>query len=385
VKVLILGAGASKAAGYPLASELMPAIKDDVQKSKNLQLADAWARWEQTVNTAIGPLRLLLNDPNPEVALSALDLCAIAKNKELQQAVLPQHIGNVVSNTLGGFAVPLDWFTSPDHAWLFNADTALFRLIDCLAEYLDWKNHDDCNNPGRRDYLRKRFEELNPGDAIITLNWDTTVERTLCEAGRWRPEDGYGFEKKLGRSNHLDEVGPLPAELRKPSEIIVLKLHGSSGWKSAAEDHVYFDSDFLQSLPLSSAGEAPIVVDPSKPPYEEGRPMIAYPSFLKTLNNLQLRTIWTRADEVLRQASEIDVWGYSLPLSDSAVRALFNILRSRSEERAALIRVHLPDAPRAVDESDLAYEPKKQATFWTRNRWRRFLGDAASVDSQGLG
>ena len=78
MKVLLLGAGASKPAGYPLASELMTTIERDARESRNDGLRHAWELWEETRRSAPGPLRLLLEDPNPEVSLSVLDLCSIS-------------------------------------------------------------------------------------------------------------------------------------------------------------------------------------------------------------------------------------------------------------------------------------------------------------------
>jgi hypothetical protein len=44
LKALILGAGVSKPAGYPIA-ELIPAIEADVKACKNSELMSAWAQW----------------------------------------------------------------------------------------------------------------------------------------------------------------------------------------------------------------------------------------------------------------------------------------------------------------------------------------------------
>lgn len=46
VQVVLLGAGASKAAGYPLAGELLPAIKEMAHDTRLVNLASAWAPWE---------------------------------------------------------------------------------------------------------------------------------------------------------------------------------------------------------------------------------------------------------------------------------------------------------------------------------------------------
>jgi hypothetical protein len=74
MKVIILGAGASRAAGYPLALELMTTIERDAVEAKNIQLADAWNRWLSVKNSAPSELRIMLDHPNPEVTLSFLDL-----------------------------------------------------------------------------------------------------------------------------------------------------------------------------------------------------------------------------------------------------------------------------------------------------------------------
>jgi hypothetical protein len=77
MKLLILGAGASRSAGYPLASDLMTAIERDAIESHSLQLKNAWKGWLLIKNAAPPELRILLDHPNPEVTLSFLDLCRI--------------------------------------------------------------------------------------------------------------------------------------------------------------------------------------------------------------------------------------------------------------------------------------------------------------------
>lgn len=59
MKVLILGAGASRAAGYPLASELMDVIQDDASHAKNMQLSLVWNQWLSIKSAAPEVLRNL--------------------------------------------------------------------------------------------------------------------------------------------------------------------------------------------------------------------------------------------------------------------------------------------------------------------------------------
>ena len=56
---------------------------------------------------------------------------------------------------------------------------------------------------------------VQPGDTIITFNYDDSLERELARAGKWDVSAGYGFE-----------IGGLRGE----SAVRVLKLHGSINW-----------------------------------------------------------------------------------------------------------------------------------------------------------
>ncbi len=53
------------------------------------------------------------------------------------------------------------------------------------------------------------------GDVIITFNYDDSLDRDLKRTGKWDVSDGYGF--------------PFAAAVR-PSDVLILKLHGSMNW-----------------------------------------------------------------------------------------------------------------------------------------------------------
>ena len=56
---------------------------------------------------------------------------------------------------------------------------------------------------------------VQPGDVIITFNYDDSLERELKRVGKWDVSQGYGFQ-----------IGTLI----QPSPVLVLKLHGSMNW-----------------------------------------------------------------------------------------------------------------------------------------------------------
>lgn len=359
MKVLILGAGASKPACYSVAKELMPTIEADAKASHDDTLTRAWEHWERTKKTAPGALSLLLDDPNPEVVLSVLDLCAISRAVSDLEIVPPENRVEFVGQVLSDTEVPDDRFTSLDHKWLDDADTARYRLLNCLIAYFEWRHHSDRELFQRRAYLREELDKLRPGDVVITLNWDTIAERSLWEATRWSPRDGYGFVRDLRRADSLDRVS---GRLVKPSEIYVLKLHGSIGWYRYCGE-VYLANDFLNDF-LSEEDENMPVCDLQARLQGLGHdydPVIAYPSFLKRLDVPEVLEIWRQADTALRNADEIEIWGYSLPKSDTAMRALLNSLRGKSV--APFIFTSLAIAKHSVDGARFCLEPR----WTTRN------------------
>jgi hypothetical protein len=347
MKVLLLGAGASKAACYPLASQLMEAVKAEAEgpSRQNVLVSQDWKEWQRFKDQATGATKELLSDQNPEVVLSFLDLCGEVRN-----------VGEAG-----------------------EASAARDGFLRCLEYFFQAKHFDDSKNRWRRDYLRPVLDDLHPGDAVITLNWDTTIERTLYEDGgwaRWNPVAGYGFHKELCKgldNSGIRPHGPLPTELNVPSEVRVLKLHGSVGWYEAGGDQVYFSKAyFLNWFQFSERGEPLSLFDPLAPSIgPEHHAVWAYPSFLKRFRGKEMRQVWQLADEALRQAERVEVWGYSLPESDSAVRVLLNVLPGRLKRGEVTICVHIygdrPEARKA------------------RDRWRTLLEKRECVDEQRLG
>jgi hypothetical protein len=357
MKVIVLGAGASKEAGYPLAKKLMPAIQHEAASGNFLNLKTAWDTWAEFVKGQTGVLALLLNDPNPEVVLSALDLCAAATEAEGLGCFRKEHADEALSQVLSDGQIPHDWWKSRAHEDLWRAEEARNRFVDCLLWFFRFKHHEDAlpENRKRRDYLRDLLAKLDGGDVVVTLNWDTTVERTMAEEGGWNPLTGYGFEKDL-QTGRPDALEALPAGLSKKSEIIVLKLHGSVGWHDSNGTMCFAHEYFLSDFDFQLDGVRLPLFDPAHtsfgPDYD---PVIAYPSFLKQLRGPQMQQVWHLATEAFRQAEEINIWGYSLPESDMAMRTLLNLLRFRLSREQVEVFVHEP------------YDGK------VRSRWRQFL------------
>ena len=370
MKVLLLGAGASWAAGYPLASELIAAIKREASKTRNVMLGRAWSTWENYRNGANGQMRTLLSSVNPEVILSIPDLCEAAQSAE--DLATFQRVRTAFDR--GADDAEIDqinrYWNSPERASLTDAIAARARFLDCLQWYFAFRHHEDAKPAGRkrREYLHRLLAGLAAGDIVITFNWDSVVERTLAERGRWNPMTGYGFEHELSAKDPFGEPSPLPEDVPRGSEVIVLKLHGCFGWHLRhGSGELYFDGPyFLDEFDFHCDGKPLRLVDPRRrqmgPPEA---PVLAYPSFLKQLRGRKMQRVWALAGQALLSAASVEVWGYSLPESDSAVRVLLNVLRERIERDELSAAIHA-----GADSHD---------------RWREFLGAGAQIDSQTLG
>src|SRR5262249_3239997 len=64
-------------------------------------------------------------------------------------------------------------------------------------------------------YEQFASETVQPGDAIISFNYDVSLERELARTNKWSIGDGYGFD--------------IP-EFPKHSAVKIYKLHGSVNW-----------------------------------------------------------------------------------------------------------------------------------------------------------
>lgn len=167
----VLGAGASRHAGYPLAGELGEALRNWIRRTKP-ENHDDRIHIDQLdqLYGGLGKLEEILTD---------LDECPPGS----RAAALPHHIRPYllpsVQNSIREF---------------FN------DLRQAPAPY----------------YERLACERIQPGDVVITFNYDTACERELKHSRLWQIGDGYGF------SIGLDAI--------PPSKVRVLKLHGSTNW-----------------------------------------------------------------------------------------------------------------------------------------------------------
>jgi hypothetical protein len=169
-----------------------------------------------------------------------------------------------------------------------------------------------------RAYEQFANEVVQPGDCIISFNYDISLDSKLHQAGKWEIGDGYGF----------------PADgLAGGSLVRLLKLHGSINWFA-----VMFGGITVGAFPIGSEGVFgkrpafsdgdltalgyPNVVDPHFP---RGGATAILPLILPT-NRKQFffqtnlgrewayfwNNLWRQARSAVRKSERIVLCGYGL-------------------------------------------------------------------------
>jgi hypothetical protein len=191
-------------------------------------------------------------------------------------------------------------------------------------------------------YERLVRERIQPGDVVITLNYDLALERELKRAGLWEISDGYGFPMGIDAIPH--------------SAVAVLKLHGSANWLEVLFNGMM---NCLSPAPPKAFGPRPAVLSsefgflgystelrdplaPKGPPC--GFPAIIMPTLNKrfyeqTSFGPELATfwehLWMNAERALSSSERIVIIGYSMPAGDQRVRDLL----SQSSNRNAIVEI----------------------------------------------
>lgn len=224
-------------------------------------------------------------------------------------------------------------------------------LYDTLVELLRDTLSVTTNRSASTQHLAllKSLHNANPRSInVVSFNYDVLADRALLagsRAGHWRwsHADGYGFR---------------PANQRLPraqSEIQLLKLHGSMNWYVPTPGRTRA-SAYNENAPIYVPNPG---ASSTSPPWQRRQhtlghsavrvfPLLVPPVFEKGSQiNGVLQQVWNQAHALLREATLVIVWGYSLPTTDyhaevlfaqSARRARFRLMVI-NPDRAALGRV----------------------------------------------
>ena len=315
--VLFLGAGASRALGYPLTRDILPQIIGRL-KDRSLFAADAdyvagmpheytavnhlgfhpdaMSVLERELNELFPTLMNSAAPPNITDILSLFDHLIVTGN-----AALPGFSRERLARLRGllerGIATVV---TAP------AAQTPVQRaLVDRLVAWLAGPSMDAQNHQV----------------TIITTNYDLAIERPLVT--RIKASGGaidYGFN---WRDPYAQDASEDVVHVRPPlPKVSLFKLHGSINWVRCPHcDHVYLNEVDGPIFVLSLATRPREATTCSCGYFPFGTLLVA-PSMIRDVRDPSLLSIWQSALEALRLAGRWVMVGYSLPAEDLAIRSM---------------------------------------------------------------
>jgi hypothetical protein len=175
-----------------------------------------------------------------------------------------------------------------------------------------------------RAYSEFANNVVHSGDTILTFNYDDSLERELKQTGKWDVSDGYGFSL----NNFI-----------QPSQVVILKLHGSINWlvslfggaigfgqlasgQSPLGSHPVIHQADLEYLGYQSfngmftypgGGAFPCLILPGR------KKEFFYDTSLGTEYEHFWNALWSRATAAIEGARSIVLCGYSLlPVDERA-------------------------------------------------------------------
>jgi len=208
------------------------------------------------------------------------------------------------------------------------------RLIQAVAVVLE-ESLASPSPTGRSSHIPKvctdhaRFVRdcLQPGDVLITFNYDCVIDYALRAGGteKWNARYGYGF--KLGpRGSALEgdeHWQPQGGRATKANTVRLLKLHGSLNF-NVTENKKGVASIRLKQRPYTrQKGNMQFTIIP--------------PEWHKAYDSQPFRTLWKYAAEAIYKAEELAFIGYSLPPTDMHATALFRTSVHKGRLRSLVV------------------------------------------------
>lgn len=319
---LIVGAGWSAAAGYPLARDLIAGpvyVANEAARERAQAVLDSFAAW-----------RTLEPDRPSEVFLAE---------------VLAGKVRRPVNDDAPSL---FDAVGGPPLPWSSAVETVMLRLaLPVLVDGDDPRSSQalvyaerhsnrlrysgNLTSPARstrhvafiRDVVRRH--RLT---GVVTTNYDTLVERVLRHRPMRRfPEPGFhygGLPRPQRAHGHLpwDRFDPYfvgkPGDVELTGTVPVCKLHGSLNWERDGRAIALFRD---QRLVYRRGGTAAII-----PPTAEKQA------------ESWLSSVWETAENLLANSEKWIVVGYSLPAYDHAVRDLLRHSAASGHVGSVLLR-----------------------------------------------
>lgn len=374
MRVILLGAGASKSYGASPTGQRMPIAKDFFPTFFKLDAAaNPWVLRDGLIHY----LQTEKGIRDTDAYLSAgVDIEEIHSEIAVRLASVENEAGGLDRIVL----------SKPYNQLIFLFATTLNEIA---------------NGPVSQSHV-DLAASLRPDDVVLTFNWDTLMDRALMETAGWSADSGYGITPNSVFRDGWS--GPVAC----PSPNKLIKLHGSVNWLTA---HPIYEGDELvltHALPAESlfvyehatrpypthagrytGGYAPLTygyyppnltdvpgrpapdghlivkVQPRMPWMPEGQSgqegLASMPLLIPPVKDKSYQffgslfdTLWQQAGAALQACDEVLVIGYSFPRTDLKSLDLFRaaFMRRTSLPRVTIVDPY-PSRPREIFQLEL--------------------------------
>jgi hypothetical protein len=344
--VLILGAGASRAFGYPLTKDILPLIADRLAQNTlfpAINIVPAVAGDDKNainahgfLNDAMAAFRKDLTDLLP----TALDPAALRPPAD----VTPLSVTDVLSlidHLIASQNAPLPGFSIER---LVRLRGQVQRAIATIVSQSVDKPTEAAEAVRLTRLVAWLVARRQSDAAIVTTNYDMVIEKPLAEAlaalgpPSHRTEIDYGCSWREA-FNH-DAVTGQDVVRRRPErpDIAFFKLHGSISWLHCELcDHVYINptGSIFEGAYVSRFGPESTCACRHRPL----SPLLVAPSMVREVRNTTLLSVWQSSLEALRRAKRWAIIGYSLPPEDLAIRSML-IRAFRTAPQSPVVEVY---------------------------------------------
>lgn len=325
--VLFLGAGASKAFGYPLTREILPNIITAINEETLFKNAGKVLAAEYRFM-----LKNLLISLSPGIA-HYLEKRTIEDKSSLP---LVTELLSQVDYSIISFRDIKDWNFEFGNQIIRKPESLRSRWqLDDLKALFEWAIISEIQPKKREitkgkegiphsldgfiEWIKKTNRSGKAFATVITSNYDYSLEWSLLDWGE--ANDAYKiFDYGLSWRNPFDkgEVFLRPAK----SRFKIFKLHGSSDWLQCQRcGYIYINTtEDLMKIPFSNKKEE---YNTCHCGYWPLKPILVTPSFARSFYDSNLYEIWKASLEALRTANEWIIIGYSLPAEDLNIKSLF--------------------------------------------------------------
>lgn len=308
--VYILGAGFSKPAKAPIQSEII----DEILKLRGGNFGDK----DKTIKGYLDEFEKFLSD---ELFIDPKDFCNVA----LEDVFTP--IDRCIVDGIS--------FRSLDNKKLVELREKIYSLIifaikEKLSAASTHKSYVDTFAEYLVGQMRPRMADKHHDPvAVISTNWDILLDNSIKRA--IENDDHNGVVDYCCYISSLEDDETIKPGLwalgKGKYNVKLLKLHGSMNWLNCpkcqrlyvafynkiAEYGIYRNqkckhctANFRERKTVSNALRSNLIM----------------PTFLKDLNNFQIKLIWQNASVELSEAKKVVFVGYSLPQADYELRQL---------------------------------------------------------------